>query len=156
LPFYLRPLPVTPSRSPSLGLRIEGPGIQHRRLFLRSRVLLRRIEGRGSEARMARPFFAYMLRCADGAYYVGHTDDLEKRVSEHQEGGKCAYTERRRPVQLIWSEEFATREDALAAELQIKKWSRIKKEALASGAVEELRRAARKDWAAYRQHRQPP
>jgi predicted GIY-YIG superfamily endonuclease len=104
---------------------------------------------------MARPFFADMLRCADESYYVGHTDDLEKRVREHQEGGKCAYTVTRLPVQLVWSQEFATRPEALAAELRIKNWNRAKKQALASGDFEELRTAAKKkDWAAYRQRRQ--
>jgi predicted GIY-YIG superfamily endonuclease len=57
---------------------------------------------------MGRPFFVYMLQCANKSYYVGHTDDLERRVLEHHEGGKCAYTETRRPVQLTWSQEFAT------------------------------------------------
>ena len=37
---------------------------------------------------VSRPFFTYMLQCADGFYYVGHTDDLEKRLAEHEEGGK--------------------------------------------------------------------
>ena len=104
---------------------------------------------------MGRSISAYMLLWADRSYYVGHTDDLEKRFFEHQEGGKCAYTETRRPVQLVWSQEFSTREGALAAELQIKKWSRAKKHALASGDFDGLSKAATKrDWAAYRQRRQ--
>ncbi len=104
---------------------------------------------------MPRPFFAYILRCADESFYVGHTDDLEKRVLEHQEGGRCAYTETRLPVRLVWSQEFATREEALAAERRIKNWSRAKKQALISGGFDELRTAAKKkDWAAYRQRRQ--
>ncbi len=61
---------------------------------------------------MGKPFFAYMLRCADASYYMGHTDDLEKRVAEHQAGEKCAYTFERRPVRLMWSQEFWTREEA--------------------------------------------
>jgi predicted GIY-YIG superfamily endonuclease len=106
---------------------------------------------------MDRPFFAYILQCADGSYYVGHTDDLEKRLAEHREGGKCTYTETRRPVQLAWSQEFATRAEALAAELQIKNWNRAKKQALARGDFGELHRAAKKKaWAAYRQRRQLP
>ena len=106
---------------------------------------------------VSRPFFAYMLQCADGSYYVGHTDDLEKRLAEHDEGGKCAYTEARRPVQLCWSQEFASREEALAAELQIKPWSRAKKQALVSGDLVALRRAAKKKgWAAYSQRKQQP
>ena len=42
---------------------------------------------------MAETFVTYMLRCADGSYYAGHTDNLERRIGEHEEGGKCAYTE---------------------------------------------------------------
>ena len=104
---------------------------------------------------MGRLFFAYLLRCADESYYVGHSDDLEKRLLEHQEGGKCGYTETRRPVQLVWSQEFSTREEALAAELQIKNWNRAKKQALARGDFDGLSKAAKKrDWAAYRQRRQ--
>ncbi len=104
---------------------------------------------------MAQPLFAYVLRCADGSYYVGHSEDLEKRLCEHSEGGKCSYTESRRPVLLIWSQEFSSREEAVAAELQIKKWSRAKKQALATGDWSAVSRAAKKqDWAGYRQRRQ--
>jgi predicted GIY-YIG superfamily endonuclease len=102
---------------------------------------------------VGRPFFAYMLQCADESYYLGHTDDLAKRIPEHQEGGK-SYTETRRPVQLIWSQEFAGREEALAAELRIKNWSRVKKQALARGDFDDLSKAVKKkDWSAYRQRR---
>ena len=59
----------------------------------------------------------------------------------------------RRPVRLVWCEEFPTRGEAKAAEAQIKKWSRRKKEALLSGRREELSAAARKDWGSYRQRR---
>jgi putative endonuclease len=95
-----------------------------------------------------------MLRCADDSYYVGHTDDLERRILEHRAGGRCAYTETRLPLHLVWSQEFATREEALAAELRIKKWSRAKRRALASGDFRELKSAAKKkDWVAYRGRR---
>ena len=98
-----------------------------------------------------------MLQCADGSYYLGHTDDLQKRLAEHEEGGKCAYSETRRPVQLPWSQEFASRAEALAAELQIKRWSRAKKRALVRGDLAALHGAAKKkDWAAYRQRKQQP
>ena len=96
---------------------------------------------------MAETFVTYMLRCADGSYSVGHTDNLERRIGEHEEGGKCAYTETRRPVHLIWSQEFSSREEAPAVELRIKNWSRAKKEALAGGNFEGLSLAAKKkDW----------
>jgi tRNA/rRNA methyltransferase len=100
-----------------------------------------------------RPFYAYMLRCADESYYVGHTDDLEQRLAEHVAGlPSGSYTASRRPVSLVWSQEFPTREEALAAELRVKKWSRAKKEALVRDDMGALAAAARKqDWQAYRQ-----
>lgn len=96
---------------------------------------------------MSRPFFAYMLRCADGSYYVGHTDDLERRLSEHRVGGRCRYTERRRPVSLVWFRAFSTREEAKKSEVRVKNWSRAKKEALMRDHYDALRRAARKRFA---------
>lgn len=60
-------------------------------------------------------FWVYILRCADGSYYTGHTDNLEKRVAEHQVGGLPGYTLSRRPVALVFSEAFTTREEATRA-----------------------------------------
>ena len=80
-----------------------------------------------------KPFFVYMLRCADGSYYTGHTDELERRIGQHQAGEVPGYTHEKRPVELVWSQETAGRDEALAAELQIKGWSRSKKEALIAG-----------------------
>ncbi len=85
------------------------------------------------------PFWVYMLRCADGSLYTGHTDDLERRVSQHQSGELGGYTSERLPVELVFATEFATREEALISEMQIKRWSRAKKEALIKGAWEQLR-----------------
>jgi tRNA/rRNA methyltransferase len=87
-----------------------------------------------------------MLHCADGSYYVGHTDDPARRVAEHHAGGKSVYTTRRRPVALIWSQEFRTREEAKTAEAELKRWSRKKKEALARGDLAALRSAAKKQF----------
>ena len=75
-------------------------------------------------------FHTYILRCADGSYYVGHTDDLERRIAEHQAGTLGGYTAQRRPVTLLWAQSFQTRDDAFAAERQLKGWSRAKKEAM--------------------------
>ena len=75
-------------------------------------------------------FYAYMLRCNDGSYYVGHTDDLELRFVQHQAGTFGGYTARRRPVKLVWSANFPTRDEAFAAERKLKGWSRAKKQAL--------------------------
>ena len=87
---------------------------------------------------MSLPFYAYILRCSDVSYYVGHTDDLEKRMNEHRFGQGCIYTSSRLPVELVWSQEFASREEAKAAEAQIKGWNRAKKEALIAGRFDLL------------------
>jgi putative endonuclease len=77
--------------------------------------------------------FIYMLRCADGSYYVGSAtgDDLSRRIAEHQSGAYPGYTVSRRPVHLVWSEHFERITDAITTERKIKGWSRAKKEALA-------------------------
>ena len=87
-------------------------------------------------------FWAYMLRCADGSYYVGHTDDLERRLGMHADGVVAGYTSTRRPVILVWSQAFASRAEALAAERQIKGWGRAKKEALIRDDWREIQRLA--------------
>ena len=87
---------------------------------------------------MALPFFTYMLRCSDGTYYVGHTDDIDKRLDEHRAGKGCRYTRSRIPVALVWHERFHTREEAKAAEVKVKAWSKAKKEALVSGHFDVL------------------
>ena len=76
--------------------------------------------------------YVYMLRCADGSYYVGSAngDDLGPRVDQHNAGSYPGYTFSRRPVVLVWSEYFDRITDGIAAERQIKGWSRAKKEAL--------------------------
>ncbi|MGC2457207.1 MAG: GIY-YIG nuclease family protein [Gallionellaceae bacterium] len=90
-----------------------------------------------------KPFWVYILRCADGSYYTGHTDFLEKRMGEHQTGTCDGYTRDRRPVELAWSQECATREEALSAEMQLKGWSRKKKEALMQGDWQEINKLGR-------------
>ena len=89
-------------------------------------------------------FYAYMLRCADGSYYVGHTDDLDGRVGAHHSGLMSGYTQKRRPVQLVWSQAFSERDQAFAAERQIKGWSRPKKEALIRGDWDGMQLLSRK------------
>jgi len=78
-------------------------------------------------------FWAYLLRCGDGSYYTGHCEDLDHRIGAHQSGRGSDYTARRQPLSLLWSEEFASRIEALEAEPRIKGWSRAKKEALIAG-----------------------
>jgi len=89
-------------------------------------------------------FWVYILRCADASYYTGHTDNLEKRIHEHHAGTiTSCYTFKRRPLQLVYSQGFQTREEALASEQQIKGWSRKKKEAMMRGDWAEVSRLAK-------------
>ena len=78
-------------------------------------------------------FYVSILRCSDGSFYVGHTDDLESRIAAHQEGRMDGYTANRRPLTLEFSDGFPTRIEALERERQIKGWTRRKKEALIRG-----------------------
>ena len=89
-------------------------------------------------------FYVYILRCADGSYYVGHTDDIDKRFWEHLEGFVTSYTRKRRPLELAYTEQFPAREEAKARERQLKGWSRAKKEALMKGNLTRLQALARK------------
>jgi len=89
-------------------------------------------------------FWVYLLRCADNSYYIGHTDDSAKRIAEHQTGAiPGCYTAKRRPVQLVFSQDFPTREEAVASERQIKGWNRKKKEAIIRGDWAEVSRLAK-------------
>ena len=89
--------------------------------------------------------YLYILRCADGSYYVGTTrDSLEKRIGEHQAGAFDGFTALRRPVTLVFHEVFERIEDAVTAERQIKGWRRDKKEALIRGDYTALPSLARR------------
>ncbi|WP_311269821.1 GIY-YIG nuclease family protein [Sphingobium sp. WCS2017Hpa-17] len=88
-------------------------------------------------------FHAYILRCNDGSFYAGHTEDLEGRIAQHDQGLIGGYTAIRRPVTLVWTENFGTRDEALTAERRIKGWSRAKKQALIDGDWERLKLLAR-------------
>ena len=79
-------------------------------------------------------FFVYILQCADGSYYTGHTDNLEQRLVQHQlRYFPDCYTANRLPVELKYQQAFPCREEALAAGQKIKGWSRKKKEAMMQG-----------------------
>ena len=88
-------------------------------------------------------FYVYMLECSDKSLYTGHTDNLETRLGAHHRGTFRGYTSRRRPLRLLFVEEFPSREEALAAERQIKGWRRAKKLAPTRGDWNEIRRLAR-------------
>ncbi len=75
--------------------------------------------------------YVYIVKCRDNSYYTGITNDLERRLSEHNNGlDDACYTYTRRPVQMVFSQKFAEPNEAIRAEKQIKGWSRKKKEAL--------------------------
>jgi len=79
-------------------------------------------------------YYVYMLECADGSFYVGITNDVERRLGQHQDGwDPRAYTHERRPVRLVHVSDFAEVLQAIAWEKQLKGWSRAKKRALVSG-----------------------
>ena len=75
----------------------------------------------------------YILRCADGSYYVGSTRNLEHRLEQHASGLGSAYTSKRLPVELVWFAEFDRIDDAYLLEKRVQGWSRAKREALIAG-----------------------
>ena len=77
--------------------------------------------------------FVYILECSDGSYYTGVTNNLERRLYEHQSGSHSGYTSVRLPAKLVFSQEFDDPMTAIRREKQIKGWSRVKKEALIKG-----------------------
>ncbi len=89
-------------------------------------------------------YWVYIIRCADGSYYIGSTRDLEKRLRAHEEGRAATYTARRRPLKLAYSEKHGNMEAARQRELQIKRWTRKKKEALISGNMGSLKSLGKK------------
>ena len=86
-------------------------------------------------------YYVYILKCSDNSLYVGITSDIERRVLEHN-GGKYhdAYTHKRRPVELVFCQEFTEPNRAIDFEKKIKKWSRLKKQALIDENYDELQR----------------
>jgi putative endonuclease len=95
----------------------------------------------------------YIPRCADDSYYTGtsRSDDLETRISQHNQGHFEGYTAKRRPVVLVYSAHFESIVEAIAYERQVKGWSRAKKEALIAGDFEALQRLFK----SYRSSRKP-
>ena len=98
-------------------------------------------------------YWTYIMASVSRVIYVGVTSDLEGRVWQHKSKAIVGFTKKYNCTKLVWFEEFPTREEAKVAEAQIKNWSRRKKEALIGGKIDELKQAARKDWASYRQRR---
>src|SRR5688572_23290597 len=88
-------------------------------------------------------FWVYMLHCRGGVFYTGHTDELERRIADHQSGRVSGFTSKYLPVELVWSQEFPSRIEALEAERRIKGWSRKKKLALIRGDWMEISRLSK-------------
>jgi len=89
-------------------------------------------------------FWAYMIHCRAGRFYTGQTDDLDRRMAEHQSGKFPGFTSARHPLELVWSESFPSRYEAICAEQRIKGWTRKKKLALIRGDWDEISRLAKK------------
>ena len=73
-------------------------------------------------------YYTYVVKCSDGSLYTGYTNDLEKRISVHNEGKGARYTRSRRPVELVYYEEYPTKEEAMSREWHIKQLTRAEKE----------------------------
>jgi len=94
--------------------------------------------------RSSHTYFVYILRCADGSYYIGMSGYLDRRLEEHHSGFyPTCYTFTRRPVELKYTEAYQFVDDAIAREKQLKRWSRAKKEALINGKMGDLKQLAR-------------
>lgn len=72
-------------------------------------------------------WFVYILKCEDGSFYTGATNNLEKRLSEHKNGKGGRYTRSHKIVKIIYSEQFSSQSEALKKEFEIKSWSKEKK-----------------------------
>jgi predicted GIY-YIG superfamily endonuclease len=90
-------------------------------------------------------FYVYILRCNDDSYYVGHTDNIETRLAQHN-NKECPnnYTSDRLPVILVFLHVFGSRNEAFEAERKIKRWTRKKKEALIDGNMDLLMEYSKK------------
>lgn len=83
-------------------------------------------------------YHTYILKCSDGSYYTGSTRDLEGRLEKHNDGRGANYTRKRRPVVLVYIEEFDQIDKAFNREKQIQGWRRDKKKALIKGDLNKL------------------
>ena|SRR6478609_8111631 len=89
-------------------------------------------------------YFVYIVECSDGLYYTGVTNDVERRISEHNEGiHEISFTYKRRPVTLRYWLRFSDINQAIAWEKQVKGWSRKKKEALFNEDWNEIQKLAK-------------
>ncbi|MCF7822789.1 MAG: GIY-YIG nuclease family protein [Candidatus Marinimicrobia bacterium] len=88
--------------------------------------------------------YLYILECADGTFYTGSTNDLSRRMEEHNTGNGANYTKRRLPVKLVYTESFDRIDAAFYREKQVQNWNRKKKIALIEGGLNELPKLSKK------------
>ena len=89
-------------------------------------------------------YFVYILKCNDNSYYTGVTNNLEKRLAEHNTGdARTSYTFSRRPLELVFSQQYTDIRQAITLEKQIKGWSRKKKEALIKEEWDKLKQLSK-------------
>ena len=89
------------------------------------------------------PWYVYVLRCANGSYYVGHSVNTERRLSRHTAGTGAQHTAVYCPERILYREPFGTEVEAVRRERQIKQWSHAKKKALIDGDRHRLHELAR-------------
>ncbi|MCF7918006.1 GIY-YIG nuclease family protein [Candidatus Gracilibacteria bacterium] len=75
-------------------------------------------------------YFFYFAQCSDGSLYAGYTANIQEREKIHNQGKGAKFTAGRRPIKIIYWEEFETQKEAMQREIQVKKWCREKKEKL--------------------------
>ena len=112
-----------------------------------SNALSKRSASKGYSMTASAPadtFFVYILRCADGSLYIGHTSNVDERVKVHNEGRGALWTSCRRPVALVFEESHCSELKAIARERQLKRWSHAKKLALINGDRATLKSLAKR------------
>ncbi len=102
-----------------IGIRIQGQRVNVNR---RTRDAKKRFS--------MKKYFTYLARCSDNTLYTGYCTDVSGREAKHNAGEGARYTRSRRPVKIVYWEEFQSRSEAMRRESQIKRWSRVKKELL--------------------------
>ena len=84
-------------------------------------------------------YFVYILRDSKNNLYIGQTNDLKKRLEYHQSGNGAKFLKNNNDIELVFSEKYETRSESRKREIQLKKWTRAKKEALITGDLECLK-----------------
>ena len=92
----------------------------------------------------------YILLCSNNKYYTGSTNNLERRLQEHNNGDGANFTKKHGPVELVYFEEYERVDLAFAREKQVQGWSRKKKEALIKCEQELLPELSKKNWSSFR------